>query len=276
MTVYIYGLRCPVENTIRYVGKSVDPRRRLRGHICAASRGATDHHTARWLRRILDAGFKPEIIVLREVADGERWQEVEREVIASAETNGWRLTNTTAGGEGLDYRDEDAKASYAETQRRATLTSHRENPHLVAALIAEAMRVAKDPDIVARRSESIRLSYKREDVRAKNAAARADIAARPEVKAAKSAATAAAWQRQEYREAIIAARNDPTFVAEQGARLKSRWVDPEAREKMMQSRWSPEKRAAQAEVIRQRSTPEYRAMMAEKTRAAWAKRKGTR
>jgi predicted GIY-YIG superfamily endonuclease len=102
-TIYIYGLKCPTDNVIRYVGKSIDPEKRLKGHVSGAKNYAYDHHTARWIRKLISSGSRPELVLLHKVGENERWQDVERAFIASAVERGWKLTNSTRGGEGLDY-----------------------------------------------------------------------------------------------------------------------------------------------------------------------------
>jgi hypothetical protein len=244
MPIYIYGLECPVERTIRYVGKSNNPRCRLKAHISGAHRGAYDHHTARWIRRLLSDGLKPSLVILREVQAGERWQDVEREVIASAASNGWRLTNSTAGGEGLDYIDPEDEARYRANLKRAMETFNA-SPEGKARL-RRMVEAALEPEALARRTAAIRAAYERPEVRAKMVQAGREINARPEVKAAKSIASKGHWKRAEYRQTITAARNDPEFVAAQSDHLKARWLDPVARKKMNNARWTPEKRKEQA------------------------------
>jgi hypothetical protein len=57
-TTYIYGLFCPVENKICYVGKSHDPVNRLRTHITLAPGPHAHHDTpkVRWLQGVASAG----------------------------------------------------------------------------------------------------------------------------------------------------------------------------------------------------------------------------
>src|SRR5688500_3880809 len=95
---YIYGLFCPIAKTIRYVGKANDPERRLQNHVWTCEKNA--HHTARWLSGLKRKGLQPTALVLAEIDDGEDWQEQERRFIASGAEMGWKLTNSTPGGEG--------------------------------------------------------------------------------------------------------------------------------------------------------------------------------
>lgn len=248
MAIFIYGLVCPVDGIVRYVGKSTKPDRRLRAHISGAVRKAYDHHTARWIRRLVSDGMRPELIILHEVRDGERWQDIERDFIASAADRGWRLTNSTAGGEGLDYIDPADEARYRANLRRA-MDVYNATPEGKARL-RRMVDSALEPDALARRNKAIRAAASRPEHKAKMTIVNREINARPEVKAKRSASGKRRWDDAEYRQAITAARNDPTFVAEQSERLKSRWRDPAAREKMNSARWTPERRREQAERIR--------------------------
>lgn len=72
------------------------------------------------------------------------------------------------------------------------------------------------------------------------------------------------------REKYLAAFSSPMVREKHSARAKRCWDDPGTRARLM-NRWTPERREAQAEVIRKRATPEYRALMAEKTKQRWAK-----
>lgn len=248
MTIYIYGLFCPVAQTIRYVGKSSNPQKRLNGHVCGALRGYYDHHTARWLRALHQDGHRPEIVILHEVVPSESWQEIERAFIASAADRGWNLTNSTAGGEGLDYLDPKDDARYRANLSRS-LKQVWSSPERRAEAKARSRAVADNPELLARRNEAIRAAYSNPEVRALASNINREIGSRPEVKDAKSGKMKAVWDTDEYRATITAARNDPEFTDAQAQRLRDRWSDPAAREKMNNARWTPEKRREQAERI---------------------------
>jgi len=86
----IYGLRCPLDGKIHYVGKSDNPPERLRSHLSEGrtdlslrnnylQRGGTleDGHSDReirharrnWIAGLIDAGEQPELVILEEVAN---------------------------------------------------------------------------------------------------------------------------------------------------------------------------------------------------------------
>lgn len=268
MTIFIYGLECPVERVVRYVGKSTKPEVRLRAHISGALRVAYDHHTARWIRRLLGDGLRPRLIVLHEVQDGERWQDIEREFIASAPERGWRLTNSTAGGEGLDYINPEDEARYRANLKRAMDTFNASPAG--KARQRRMVEAALEPEALARRNKAIRAAKDTPEFRAKMAVVAREINARPEVKAAKSKASVAMWRDPEVRGKLLEAYSNSGTKAKQAARKKATWANPETGAKLRAIHSSEEVRQKKAEAAKRRSTPEYRAMMAERTRAAWA------
>lgn len=280
--IYIYGLWCPMEREIRYIGKSVVPERRLSAHVAGARRGAYNHHTARWLRKLFAAGLKPTLVVLRAVEAGERWQEIERQAIADARAAGVRLTNSTAGGEGLDYVDPEARAAYLENLSRS-LKALWSEPERREQQKARSKNAWRDPDMRARRSASLSAANSKQETQARRSAASAEIGARPEVRAAKSSAQQENWQKEAYRSAVVAARNDPAFTEAQAKRLKERWVDPSHRDKMQAARWTDEKRREQAarlaspdraeKIAKALANPDLIARRNASIKAAWARRK---
>ena len=119
-TTSIYGLRCPLERTIFYVGKANDPFRRYEEHL-AEMRRWQRHRTAsegigeqdngaklRWLDRLDQLGQKPELVVLetlgREPHDvlpsAAKWREAELRWIERLFFDDHPLTNyeVTKGG----------------------------------------------------------------------------------------------------------------------------------------------------------------------------------
>lgn len=96
-TTFIYALCEPGTRTIRYVGKSNRPERRLKGHCC----GSVKHksHLGDWLRKLKSQGKKPALVVLQEVSSSE-WKTAEERYIRAARMLGMDLVNGTDGGDG--------------------------------------------------------------------------------------------------------------------------------------------------------------------------------
>lgn len=96
MTTFIYALKEPDTGEIRYIGKSGDPKDRLRGHIKDSKREST--HKANWIRRLLKAESAPVLEILDEVSMDE-WKSWEVAYIEFFREQGNDLTNHTIGGE---------------------------------------------------------------------------------------------------------------------------------------------------------------------------------
>lgn len=271
MTVFIYGLHCPIAGKIRYVGKSINPEKRLKRHLVDAN--VYHHYAARWLRKLASQGLRPKLVILHVVADGENWQEAERRVIAQARADGWPLTNTSAGGEGV---------------------------------------LVLDPEIERRRIANTRATWQREDVRLAQAERLREIHGRPEIKAANKKRMKELWKDPEYAQKISEtvraayasdearraqserskrAHQNPETEAKRSSSLKAAWDREGAREKhvaaLKRGHQRPEVKARKAEMTRLRhqndpvyrdkvkramSDPEMIARRNEAIKAAWARR----
>lgn len=105
----------------------------------------------------------------------------------------------------------------------------------------------------------------------------------PEVLRRKRKVMRQVWERPEFVQRMKEVRNDPVFLDEQACRLRTRWKNKEARQKMMDSRWPEDKRAIQAKAIMGRQqkiqaalTPEVIARRNLSIKASWAKRKAAK
>lgn len=96
----VYSLSDPRDNTVRYVGKSVNGLKRPRTHTYPSCLRKDKTYKGNWIRGLVNDGFKPEIDVLEELDTPEETAEAEQFWIASLKFMGFRLTNLTDGGEG--------------------------------------------------------------------------------------------------------------------------------------------------------------------------------
>lgn len=95
--VYIYALADPKTDEIRYVGKSIDPSKRLEDHIKTSY---NDHRRkSNWIQSLMRNDLRPKLIILEEVPE-EFWQDAERNWIAHYRVK-YDLTNHTSGGDGV-------------------------------------------------------------------------------------------------------------------------------------------------------------------------------
>lgn len=271
MKVFIYALVCPVAEKIRYIGKSIAPEKRLRGHINSARTYGSKHHTAAWLRKLDGLGLAPSLQILEVVESGEDWRTRERSWISSSIAQGLPLTNTTIGGEGLDYIKQEDQERYRKNHQAAmsaywaTPKGQQQRKNVIAAALA--------PEALARRNAAKLVTQKAPAYRAKMKVVNSEIAARPEVKAKHSADSKRMWQdpakRANFMEKFAGAE---CKMKQSESKIKA-WADPEVGSKMRAVHASEESRKRKSEAAQRRNTPEYRALLSERLTAAWARRK---
>lgn len=95
-TTFIYALKDPRTDKIRYVGKSDHPTKRLSAH---RYRGKQPTHKSCWIRGLAMEGLKPNLEVLDEVPKTQ-WELWEREYIRLFRALGFKLVNLSDGGGG--------------------------------------------------------------------------------------------------------------------------------------------------------------------------------
>lgn len=96
-TVKIYALIDPTDNQIRYVGKTIyNLSTRLSQHIRDKNNKT---YKFKWINSLLNKNAKPKIVLIEEVFEDE-WIEKERMYIRLFNSMGFKLTNTSEGGEG--------------------------------------------------------------------------------------------------------------------------------------------------------------------------------
>lgn len=96
--VFIYGLVCPLENKVMYVGKSKNLKMRMIQHISDANLGQ-DSARCEWIRRLQKEGLTPSVLVIEQCPCME-WESRERHWIAHYRSINPKLTNVCTGGAG--------------------------------------------------------------------------------------------------------------------------------------------------------------------------------
>ena len=114
---FIYVLRDPRDNEVRYVGFTIDVVQRFRVHISEAIRGIIKSHKNNWINVLANLHLQPVMEVI-ERGTGE-WQSVEQYWIRHYRMQGARLTNSTDGGDGVLGRKQSPEA--IEKTRQANL-----------------------------------------------------------------------------------------------------------------------------------------------------------
>ena len=97
----IYGLVDPRDGSIRYVGRTVDPRERLYAHCSSsgcASLGGSGKARQDWLRELRGLGLRPTLRELEYVETFELAIEAEEQWIAFGLARKWPLTNRHRSG----------------------------------------------------------------------------------------------------------------------------------------------------------------------------------
>lgn len=97
MKIYIYALKDPNTQLIRYIGKSNNPKFRYNNHIQHSKKNRGCRHVVNWICSLLDQGLKP-ILEIIEECDKSNWAVREIYWIAYYRAQG-NLTNFSNGGE---------------------------------------------------------------------------------------------------------------------------------------------------------------------------------
>jgi len=118
---YIYGLLCPYDNIIKYVGQSTQyPKTRLAQH-----RNDNRYNTQKsnWIKKIIKLGLKYELkLIILENCQVDLLNEKEKYWILYYKNNGYELKNCTDGGD-CEYRvvSEDTKQKMSKNIKGKTL-----------------------------------------------------------------------------------------------------------------------------------------------------------
>jgi len=110
---HIYMLVDPFTDEIRYVGKAVYPKDRLKDHL----KDTSDTHKVHWIQSVIRKGAVP-IMVLLETIEGSAdwsWQEAEKRWIAKFKAMGAGLVNSTDGGDGVENIAPESKEKMLKT-----------------------------------------------------------------------------------------------------------------------------------------------------------------
>ena len=99
-TTYIYALKDPRTNEIRYIGKSNDPEYRFKNHINKCRDKNT--HKRNWINELRKEKMKP-ILEIIDTVPIDKWKEFEKFYIKKYINEGCKLVNYTDGGDGATF-----------------------------------------------------------------------------------------------------------------------------------------------------------------------------
>ena len=111
---------------IRYIGKTINPRRRWLNHLCEKSHCKRTY----WIRSLQKRGLRPVLIIIEEIRGAWPWQESERYWIAFALHHGCPLVNMTSGGDGVPDSSATPKKHYGDdhwTRKKPELVARGDN-----------------------------------------------------------------------------------------------------------------------------------------------------
>lgn len=122
-TTFLYVLTDPVTGSVRYLGKSNNPFKRLKRHLLDSS----PSHKKNWIDSLKSAGMAPNMELLDEVPVSQ-WQFWEREYIRVFKAIGLSLTNQCEGGENPPSRTGTARPPFSSEWRAKIAASRRGKP----------------------------------------------------------------------------------------------------------------------------------------------------
>lgn len=112
---FIYGLKDPRDNVIKYIGKTNRLKHRLSQHC----REKGNNRKCNWIKSLKKLGLKPEIELIDEVLY-EDWQNAEISYIRLFKSFGAKLYNEKSGGEGGEFSLETRK-KIADKQKKKSV-----------------------------------------------------------------------------------------------------------------------------------------------------------
>jgi len=117
---FIYGLFCPIDNELKYIGKSNDPISRFRKHRQMSD---NNHLKNEWIKHLHDNGLKPILKLLEEVSI-EEWKQKEKIYITKHRET---LLNICGGANGPSFGN---RTSYKRQPKVRVLCLSKEGKHI--------------------------------------------------------------------------------------------------------------------------------------------------
>lgn len=123
--IYIYFLKDPISNEIKYIGKTINIKRRLSLYISEARKNKNKRHVLNWINSLLINGQSP-IINIIEICNDDNWQEREIYWILYYRNLNTKLCNISNGGLGGSGVK---NFSQEEIKRRSLLLSNKRSKY---------------------------------------------------------------------------------------------------------------------------------------------------
>lgn len=216
----IYGLRDPITMEIRYVGKSSCGLTRPKTHCCPSLLKKAKTHVRNWIVSLLEKGLRPNIVVLQRVTTEHEANDAERFWISiGREALGTRLTNHTAGGDGvLGFRH---STKTKQRLREARIASWK-NPEIRTRVVAAQQIGKRSPDVRRAARERSIIQMASQEMRNRLSEATRRALADPVV-------------AERIYSARRAAFSDPEYRRKRSLIAKDIWARPDVKEKKRQT-----------------------------------------
>lgn len=114
-SVFIYSLEYP-EGNVRYIGKTIDPKKRLTGHLYP-TKSKREGHKWNWIKSLKKEGNRPTMNII-DIIDREEADFWEIHYISLFKFFGFKLLNSTFGGDGQSYITEETRQKISEKIRK--------------------------------------------------------------------------------------------------------------------------------------------------------------
>ena len=95
-TISIYALKDPRDDSIHYIGQSVN----LDARMCQHLNDVKDTPKTEWINELSSIGLEPEMVIIESGLTPEEANETERQWIAQGIREGWPLTNRWGNSQG--------------------------------------------------------------------------------------------------------------------------------------------------------------------------------
>lgn len=100
MSEYVYGLVCPIDETVKYVGKSKNPKKRYQQHLKKLDKQMTPKR--KWLENLASKNLSPRLLILSEI-DGDAREEEQKYLDAFSDTT-LNIHNPKKGAKSKDWK----------------------------------------------------------------------------------------------------------------------------------------------------------------------------
>lgn len=226
-TTFIYCLKDPRDDAVRYIGKANDPEKRLKGHIYKAKHETT--HKGYWIMSLLSLGLAPIMQIIEEVPFSD-WKERETYYIHYYFEHGHPLTNILLGSEGLGIIPPESRAKISAAHKGRKKAPFSEEWRRKLGDVSRGKK--QSPEHIAKRTSTQRGSKHTPESIAKMSAAKQGKTRSPETHAKILAIQATPEYKQKQSVAHRGKKATPEHKAKLAAAGRGRQVSSETREKL--------------------------------------------